>query len=224
MPQYIIRCPACLLPISVDSAMIGSRGRCSDCHAQFVLNAAADGSPTPKQLSTYPKMLIIPTVGLLLLGISGLVVNGYLALLFWLKPGEDLAYSRAQLVQLRTMRALSHGSKPDPDWEHSARAAMSGVAAAAYTARIAEDIADEPVAQIWAPNMLRIQTVFVFVSLFVLLGGILVLRGKLYYLTFVCCLAAMLNFNHLCCIPGAIVGIWGIVMLARDDIRSHFGR
>ena len=61
-------------------------------------------------------------------------------------------------------------------------------------------------------------------GLVVLVGGICIVRGRFYYLALFCCLVAMLNFNHLCCIPGLVVGLWGILSLARDEVRPHFDR
>jgi hypothetical protein len=37
------------------------------------------------------------------------------------------------------------------------------------------------------------------------------------------CFAAALNVNELgCCFPGALAGIWGILMLVRDEGRRYF--
>lgn len=223
MSELIIHCPACQRPLRVGSHALGQRGRCSHCHANFSIPRLPDGSAgAPVLRSTIRRSLIIPAVGLLLLGLAGLLVNGYLATLFYFQPGSDVAYARTQLVQLRQMQKLSQYKPLEQDWEHGPRASVAGVPMAAYTAQIAEDLADEPVAQSWAPSLLPVQLGSAVLSLLVFLGGLSIIRGKFYAYALLSCVLAVLNINHLCCIPGVIVGIWGIVMLARDDVRLHF--
>ena len=35
---------------------------------------------------------------------------------------------------------------------------------------------------------------------------------------------ASLNFVHACCVPGALAGVWGLLMLGSDEGREHFAR
>jgi hypothetical protein len=62
------------------------------------------------------------------------------------------------------------------------------------------------------------------VSAVTFLGGVAILRGRGPWLAFLGCAAAVVNVNHLCCLPGAIAGVWGILALSRDDVRAHFRR
>ena len=56
------------------------------------------------------------------------------------------------------------------------------------------------------------------------IGGYCMLRGRGYYFAFAGCIAAAFNINELaCCVPGAISGFWGILILVRDDGRRYFG-
>jgi hypothetical protein len=60
------------------------------------------------------------------------------------------------------------------------------------------------------------------VSALAFLGGVAILRGRWYPLAVAGCVAAILNVNHLCCLPGAVAGVWGLMALVRDDVRAHF--
>ena len=54
------------------------------------------------------------------------------------------------------------------------------------------------------------------------LGGLSIALGWNYRLAQVGCVAAALNFTHLCCVPGAIAGLWGMLMINSDEGRAHF--
>lgn len=223
----ILACPACQWKLEIPAqTRDGQKGRCSGCGTGFYLKLDRSGNTSPKLQRSLPPMLFGPALGLLILGICGMAVNGYLALLFLLKPGADFEYSRNQLVQLRTIQAGSLGKKPELDdnpYAFITFGAITGPSAALMDGPL-QEVVETPLAKVWAARMLPLQATFTLVSAVVLLGGLLILRGQGYYFIFLCCFAAMLNFNHLCCIPGAIVGIWGIVMLARDDMRPYFQR
>jgi hypothetical protein len=54
-------------------------------------------------------------------------------------------------------------------------------------------------------------------------GGVAMIRRKGYRLAQVSCLVAALNLPHLCCVPGAVLGLWGLLLLMSDEGREHFG-
>ena len=65
---------------------------------------------------------------------------------------------------------------------------------------------------------------FAGVSAIVLLGGLSIVLRWSHGLAQMGCVAAALNLPHLCCVPGSIAGLWGLVMLNSAEGRAHFGR
>jgi hypothetical protein len=61
------------------------------------------------------------------------------------------------------------------------------------------------------------------VSAVVFSGGLSIATRRNYRFAKFACVLAALNFPHLCCIPGAIAGLWGLLMLSSDEGREHFG-
>ncbi|MBY0460296.1 MAG: hypothetical protein K2V38_23515, partial [Gemmataceae bacterium] len=61
-------------------------------------------------------------------------------------------------------------------------------------------------------------------SVVVFLGGLSIALRRRYRLAQVGCVVAALNFPHLCCVPGALAGLWGLLMLNSDEGREHFAR
>jgi len=58
----------------------------------------------------------------------------------------------------------------------------------------------------------------------VLLGGLSIALQWNHRLAQVACVLAALNFAHLCCVPGAVAGLWGLLMLGSEEGREHFQR
>jgi hypothetical protein len=56
------------------------------------------------------------------------------------------------------------------------------------------------------------------------LGGLGMARRRWYRLAQAGCVTAVLNVAGCCCVPGALFGVWGLVMLASGERRSHFVR
>jgi hypothetical protein len=62
------------------------------------------------------------------------------------------------------------------------------------------------------------------VSAAVFLGGLSIALRWNFRLAQLGCVLAMLNIANGCCIPGAVAGLWGILMLNSEEGRGHFGR
>lgn len=54
------------------------------------------------------------------------------------------------------------------------------------------------------------------------LGGLGIVLRRWRRVAQVGCVTAMLNVAGCCCVPGAVFGIWGLVMLLSEEGRSHF--
>ena len=59
-------------------------------------------------------------------------------------------------------------------------------------------------------------------SAVVFAGGLSMTRRRNYRLAQVACVLAAVNVAHGCCIPGALAGLWGMLMLSSDEGREHF--
>jgi hypothetical protein len=56
------------------------------------------------------------------------------------------------------------------------------------------------------------------------LGGLGIVLRRWRRLAQVGCVTAMLNVPGCCCVPGAVFGVWGLLMLLSEEGRSHFVR
>jgi hypothetical protein len=62
------------------------------------------------------------------------------------------------------------------------------------------------------------------VSAAVFVGGLSVVRRRNYRFAQIACVLAAVNVAHACCVPGALFGLWGLLMLNSDEGREHFRR
>jgi hypothetical protein len=222
----VITCPGCRRPLHVPDEVLDQPVHCPHCRVSFRVPKNSDGTfgqpqPLPPRAGLQiPRPLVFPAFGLLILGLAGTMVNGYLTLLFALQPGADVEFARGRVREVRSTKGLSDITK----WEPAPHAAIAGVAAGSDAADLYAAQLDEELAQSWAPGMLPLHLVSTMISAVVMLGGLSIVRGKLYFFALFACVAAMVNVNHLCCLPGGVIGLWSIFMLVRDDNRKHFGR
>jgi hypothetical protein len=225
--NYRITCPGCGRPLHVPPEAVGRPAHCPHCRTAFHLPAGPGGAPgDPRPIRRppgLPRPLTVPALGLILLGFAGTLVNGYLSARFALEPGFDREYARGRVREVRAIRALPGGTRGTDEWPHAPRAAVSGAAAAAATVEAVEDLEEELLANAWSEGVLRpVHWYSTAVSLLAMLGGVAIVRGRWYPLAVAGCVAAIVNVNHLCCLPGAVAGVWGLAVLARDDVRAYF--
>ena len=209
---------------------IGQPLSCPYCRSSIGVAVESDGRPTKPVLlragARLPRMLLVPAVALLVLGTAGVFANGYIAVDAATRPGADLEQARRQVGDLNNLDEMSgpkETKKAKPDEEPTTIDLIAVVGGQAAAAGVIE-VRNEAIAKTWAPWVAPINSIFAAVSAFAALGGFLILVGRGYWFALLACLAAMLNFNHACCFPGAIIGFWGILTLVRDDARKHFGR
>jgi len=232
MPTVVITCPhpPCGKPLRLPHEAVGQPLSCPYCRTSIGVDIGADGQPgSPRVLKAgarLTRMFLVPSIAMLILGTAGVFANGYIALDAATRPGADLEHARRQvgdLNNLEEMRGPRDVLNEKPIEDPTPIDLFSAVAGqAAATGEILR--AQEQLAQAWAPSVAPINSIFAGVSLFVAVGGFLILRGKGYWIAMLACVAAIFNFNHACCFPGAVVGVWGILVLVRDEGRKHFGR
>lgn len=213
--DHVIICPGCGASLHVPDAAVGQPAHCPHCKTQFGLTATPGGPPTvlpPKP--RIPRRLILPAFGLIVLGSAGLLVNGLMAVRCEFDEGFAERYARSTVAEERAIESL--GSK-QPDTPFMA-AAGPGV-----VGHVREEL-DEQLAAARAPRVRPLAWASVALSAAALAGGVTMLAGRLLPLAILGCVAAAANVNHNCFIPGLVVGVYGIVTLARDDVRDHFRR
>lgn len=208
--------------LNVPESAVGGPAHCPHCKTNFQIPANPDGSPGEPVVSTgqrlmlkVPDLLIGPAFGLIAAGAIGAAVNGLLLTIFLIRPGADKDYAMSQVLLLRTGGLFAEAREaardpdkelPEPDLEELAR----------------EEAENEAVAEAWATYMVPVHAAFLPISLLAFAGGIAMLTSRYYWLAVLGCFAAMINLNNMCCIPGGISGLWGLLVLIRDDGRACF--
>ena len=145
-------------------------------------------------------MLLLPAFGLLLCGVAGTVVNGMLTYNFLADPAGAKQYI---LNQMPEFRKAGFGAD-DPPEEREKR--------------------DAERAEKWAGNLRWVLPALTLAAALAFLGGLSIALRWNFWLAQIGCVAAALNVVGLCCVPGAISGLWGLLMLNSEEGRGHFGK
>ena len=216
-----ICCPVCQSPLAVPAEAYDQPVRCPHCQATFEVGADVDAS-SPRvvlrrsRVLTIPKSLFGPALALVFFGLAGTLVNGYLSLKFTFQPGADREFARARVSQIRTAGILAEAKDQARD-----QAAPRGDLPSADAPL---SPAEEALAEAWAPSMRPIHLGGLISSLLTLTGAICILWGRHYTLAILGCFTSALNVDPICCVPGGIAGIWGFLMLIRDEGHRHFSQ
>ncbi|MBN9122464.1 MAG: hypothetical protein J0I06_25525 [Planctomycetes bacterium] len=206
----IVACPACKHLLRVPLDWLGTQVQCPECKAMFRAPVRVGGKLTEPELIARPPaapapvprrldaMLLLPAFGLLLCGVVGAVVNGVFLYLFVTDPAGARGWARNQVPALRQ---IGFGTPGTPE-EQAAE--------------------DEQNAEQLAGVYRWLVPVSFAVSLAVFAGGLSILWGRNYRFAQVACVLAAVNVAHVCCVPGALAGLWGLLMLGSDEGREHF--
>lgn len=231
MADFVITCPnpTCRKPLNLPAAAVGRSLSCPHCKTPIRVTLGADGTPTePVAIPTskrVPGMFLLPGFALLILGGAAMFINGYIAYDAAAHPDVASKYSRLVVDALRANDSLTSAAKESKGKSGDPTPQELFAAVAGQVARVAEqERADEALVVGWAPHVARIHTIFLVVSFVSAAGGVALLRGQWYWLAVVGCVAGIVNLNIGCCIPMGIAGLWGLLVLARDDGRRFFGR
>jgi hypothetical protein len=208
----VIACPACNHLVRVPLDWLGKQVQCPECKAMFLAPVRADGKLTEPELISRPaptnaapasayqpdRMLLFPGFGLLLCGVAGILVNAGLLYFMLTDPAGGKQWAAQQVEALRKMGVGADAPPENKD------------------AKDAQD-AEQLLAQ-----MRWLLPISLAVSAVVFAGGLSIVRRRNYRLAQLGCVLASLNIAHLCCIPGAVFGLWGLLMLSSDEGREHF--
>jgi hypothetical protein len=244
MPELLITCPnlACSQPLKLPSEAVGQPLSCPHCRSALRVELTPEGTLASVTLAAagwrVPRQFFVPGLALLMVGLTAILMNGYLAWQCRADAAFALEYARNRAHDLRNGEELNFNSneeKPDDDEKtkerkkrkREAKEATSdelfGALAGSAAAYSVPANADERTAQLWAPWIYPSRFVGMALGAISAVGGYCMLRGRGYLVAFAGCIAAAVNVNELaCCVPGAIAGFWGILMLVRDDGRRYF--
>lgn len=206
----VIACPACKHLVRVPLDWLGTQVQCPECQAMFRAPVRVDGRLTEAELLSRPAsatpstprkpdlMLMLPAFGLILCGFAGVVVNGILLYQFISDPAGGKGWAKKQVDALRQF-GIGKVEPPEKQAEQ-----------------------DEHEAERLARLYQWLLPLSLVVSAVVFAGGLSMVLRRNYRLAKIACVLAALNFPHLCCVPGAVAGLWGLLMLNSDEARDHF--
>lgn len=215
MPETeVIACPACKYLVRVPLDWLGTQVECPECQAMFRAPVRENGRLTEPELIARPApaaapvasrrpdmMLMAPAFGLMLCGFASVLVNAWALYALLTHPGGAEGWVKERVVP--SLRQAGFGEKVPPEQQ---------------AAQDAKEAADSTRLLMWmVPLSLAAGTV-------TFAGGLSLVLRRNYRLAQVACVVAMVNVAHGCCIPGAVVGLWGLLMLNSDEAREHFRR
>jgi hypothetical protein len=215
MPETeVISCPACNHLLRVPLDWLGQSVQCPECRAMFKAPVRDGETLTKPELISRPEspsaarptrkkldvMLLLPAFGLMFCGFAGLVVNGVLVYLFLSDP---LGAKQYVLNQISEMRKFGLGADDPPE---------------------NRDKLDDERAEKVVRTLRWVLPVLMGMAALAFLGGLSIALRWNYRLAQIGCIGAALNVVGLCCIPGAVAGLWGLLMLNSSEGRAHFGK
>ncbi len=208
----VIACPACKHLVRVPQDWLGTQVQCPECKAMFRAPVRANGALTEPELLSRPAsagasrkpdvMLLFPAFGLLLLGFAGLVVDTWHTVRY-VRDADAAKQDVLGMIQVARKGGWPTGGPEEP----GARAQF-----------------DEDRAANWAKYIRVLVPLFAVVSGLVFYGGVAIVTRRHYRMARLGCVLAIVNIANGCCVPGAVFGIWGLLMLSSDEGREHFVR
>jgi hypothetical protein len=208
----VISCPACHHLLRVPLDWLGQSVQCPECRGTFRAPVRDGNGLTKPELLSQPAapqpvhrkridaLLLLPAFGLMLCGTAGLIVNGIFSYRFLADRDWSNQYLQARIAEFR-----ASGFGADEPLEEREK----------LDAQRAHD---------WAKNLRWVLPAMGILSALAFLGGLSIALGWNMRLAQVGCVAASLNVSGLCCVPGAIAGIWGLLMLNSAEGHAHFKR
>ena len=207
MPETeVLSCPACRRPVRVPADWLGQTVQCPECQAKFTAPVREGGRLTEAVLLAAPApvnppadpWLTLPAWGLMFVGVVGVLLNGYFAVRFSRDPD---ALRQEAGDRIGGLRGAGFGAD-EPEEERDARDAERNEQAA----RIVR----------WLLPVLAVCGVVAFA------GGLSIVRRRHYRLALLGCVAGTFAAPQLCCVPGAVFGLWGLLMLMGEEGRAQF--
>lgn len=212
----VIACPGCKHLVRVPLDWLGTPVQCPECKAMFraptrvggkltdaeLLSRPASPPDAPKPRPRLDPMLLLPAFGLLVCGCAGLAVGATNAVRY-LRDADAPTQDVRQMIH----EARKSGVFTDGPPEGGARAQF-----------------DDDLAAARGRPLRVLIPLFAVVSGFVFYGGVAMATRRHYRMAQLGCALAAVNLAYGCCVPGAVAGIWGLLMLGSEEGREHFRR
>lgn len=198
----VISCPACRHVVRVPADWLGTAVQCPECQAKFTAPVRRDGRLTEPVLLSEPAKAGRPRSG----GDP----------LFWL-PAWGLMLVGAVGVAVNGFTLAVVAREP------AAFAAQKRAEAEDLARRFGQDPA--AAADSWfitPPGLAGAAGYGVACGLAAFAGGLAMATRRGYRVAQLGCVLAAVNLPALCCVPGAVFGLWGMLLLAGDEGRGHF--
>ncbi|MCS7021799.1 MAG: zinc-ribbon domain-containing protein [Gemmataceae bacterium] len=210
----VIRCPACHHLLRVPMEWLGAAVQCPECQARFrapvrqgdhlsepelLAGPVGASCSSPSGTAAADPALWLPAYGLIVCGLAGLIINLFLTWRLFHDPVAARAYVQQQIERLRDWGF----GNDEPEEERADR--------------------DEQRTDLAMRHLPWIVPTCTVAAALALAGGVSIALRWNYRLAQLGCVAAALNLVGLCCLPGALVGLWGLLLLQSDEGREHFG-
>jgi hypothetical protein len=203
----VIACPACRHLVRVPADWLGQTVQCPECKATFtapvrdgdrltdarLLSAPPAPAAPPPARGKLDVMLLLPAFGLMLVGVASLIANGVLFVRFVTSADHGVGWVKNQMPAIRQMGFKAENEDADPDK------------------------ANEQVAAELAPKLLWVWLAAAVAAGVTFAGGLSMARRRNYRLAQFGCVLAAINLPNLCCVPGAVFGLWGLLMLMSSE-------
>jgi hypothetical protein len=209
MAEDLIHCPSCSFRLRLPAELSGQEVECPQCHNRFTAPPSNAMRPPPgreydavaRPVDDYTAQapasggasLTAPAVCLLIMSLLGVFGNGYFAASFLILKGDPAAFDKAM------NEAIDKNPNIQPDQREQAREMMN----------LARDHGAASFGGLAALNLLTV------------LGAIMMLLRKGYWLAVLGCIVALNPANFGCCFVVQIpFGIWGLIVLLGSGKRA----
>lgn len=199
----VIACPACRHLVRVPADWLGQGVQCPECKAMFRAPVRDGDRLTAPELLTAPPTTAAPVPkaadAALWLPAFGLMLVGVVSV----------------VVNAFTLVVIAR----DPDaFEVAKREQVEAVAK--QMGQDPQALGQGPLSR-W-PMYAALTGWGVVCGAAAFVGGLGIVLRRWYRLAQLGSVLAALNVANCCCVPGAVVGVWGLLMLMSDEGRAHF--
>ena len=215
MADDLIHCPACGFQLRLPTELYGTPVECPQCHARFTAPApaarpAADRPPPGREYDAGARSvpdgnernrptsgagLTAPALCLLVTSLLGILVNGYMAMVFVEAKNKPNEYNQA----------IEDAIKQQPNLQPPQQAQFR------EGANWFRDNGTAPFGVLLALNLVTA------------LGAVQMLRRRTYGLALLGCIFALNPVNFGCCFVVQVpFGLWGLIALLTGDGRAAF--
>ena len=214
MADDLIHCPSCGFQLRLPTELYGSAVECPQCHSRFTAPApavrpTADRPPPGREydaavpaddgLHDYlppdrGNPLMAPAIALLIVSLAAACIWGY-STLIWVTLQHDQVQFDAMMDQ-----AINKNPQIRPEDRAAARQMMTQ----------SRDIIP------------AVCGVLCAMSIVTILGAVMMLARKAYWLAMIGCIAALNPINLPCCLLQLPFGIWGLIALLGESGRRAY--